>query len=592
MSDNTLFNYLSDPASAPVVDFIEHVIREEKTNRFGVKYFLLEIKKHSDELIKGFTVINHHISIYEHGDEYHYTAELTDVDGDQFRLHVYFNHKSEVTKSPFFEIKNDQGEYIRYVAEQYDKLFIKLAKDTTQPILAQLKSGIKRHIQTLETAYTTLEANACDLSRNISENYEAYITKLDAAYQATLAILPFADETTFYSARANRLEKLKRAFEHQHAIETQARAFETQKSEDDEQSQTSAEPINVISQAEQTVVPIYLDAEINELAERFKQLSEKTDAVEQAKELADIRAKTVGFFLRLDSSTTLASLASLALLQKLDSDTAVKGCDLYNRLLITRNVDGLIYLTNFHHLIEDKHLVYALVKKDDKFLNFVIECGHFDANDPVTVRDINYPSAARYCLDTHTDEAPMAGCLSVLLNQGASCRGLSFFAGQEAAIKGRLGRDFDLSILNEDPVIVQERERMTKAIDKLTKILKPQEARAYRFNSRDILQRRYSALKEKSYQGMDYSRIRRGVITELVEHTEEYERAYELLMLRKEIEKHPVIAKSGKPNGNQQRLFNRAAQLCEEEKAFNRKYYPSGKDVEKEDKNMVDMMMV
>ncbi len=679
MSDNTLFNYLSDRASAPVIDSIENLRREEKTNRSGIRYFLLDMKKCPDEVIKGFTVINHHISVYEHGDEYHYTAELTDVDGDQFRLHVYFNHKGEVTKLPFFEIKNDQDEYIHYAAEQYDKALIKLAKDTTQPIIKELKEGIKRHIQILETAYTTIEAQACDLSRTVSENYEAYINKLDAAYRASLAIIPFADKTSIYTVRANRLEKLKKAFEHQHTIETQTRVFETQKSEDDVQSPTGAEPINPIFQTAPTVIPIYIDIEINELAERFKKLSEKKNEVEQAEELADIRAKTVEFFLRLDSSTTLASLASLALLQKLDSDTAVKGRDLYNRLLITRHVDGLRYLPNFHHLIEDKYLEYALVKKDDKFLNFVIECGDYDINHPITVRGTRYLSAAHYCFDAYTDETPMAACLSVLLNRGGSAslfvpnadglpiayamlsradhslrevmfskfqndsqaianflrelisaleeylvqdpddkkrknnevkrtiakskeqisqlqsglvspRDFSLFAETEAALREHLGKETDINRLDSDPVIVQERERMIKALDKLTKVITPKEARACSLRSREDIKRRYSQLKEKSFQGVEYPKIRREAIAEIVDHRKQYERAYELQMLKKEIQRYPMDAKTGKPGKNQQRLLTRATQLNEETIAFYRKYYPNEKDVEK-GKKMLDMIV-
>lgn len=230
MPQNVLFNYLNDEVSSPIIASIAGVRCRKKISLVKTQYYMLEITEGIGTIINGapqrYTLNSHHVSVYETEDrynplmsKYHYTAEFSDDDEQNYRLHVYFDDNGNTTTAPVFEIRDEAGEYSLIAAEKCHSAFISLAKSSTQPFLDVIKQGLKTHIQTLEATYTRVESEACDLSRNISEEYEAYIDKLDEACQAAQALVPFLRNHQYYEGLVSYFHKLQRSINHQYSIE-------------------------------------------------------------------------------------------------------------------------------------------------------------------------------------------------------------------------------------------------------------------------------------------------------------------------------------------------------------------------------------
>jgi hypothetical protein len=212
------------------------------------------------------------------------------------------------------------------------------------------------------------------------------------------------------------LQQLRRAIERQYSIE-QTSVAETTECEEALPSPTI--DVAPVSQSLQPAQPVSADLEIRQLYSNFTALTQEPDQ-SQSIRLSEISAQMHALFLLIESQHLSVSLSSLSLLQKLHYELHTSNQSLYKRLLAARNVEGMRHLSDFHYLIEDKHLIFALLRRDDAFFEFILECGNFDIDKPVIIKGKEYSSAVLYCFNAHTDAAPMGACLAVLLKHGAS----------------------------------------------------------------------------------------------------------------------------------------------------------------------------
>lgn len=265
------------------------------------------------------------------------------------------------------------------------------------------------------------------MSKDIAKNYQSYIKTLDEVYNVVRELLLFVGHRNFYVGISTWLEKLMFAVKRQHLKEQESAKEQKSAAE----ARIKSEPTDAFVEKEEVVPPASTPSEKNvdlrdtaakeatrceALLARFNSLSKQSDEA-NATHVSEIYADLQGLILEIESEKTTASVASIAELDELHANLNTTAQDLYKRLLAARNIDALRKLANFHFPLEDKHVSFALVMGDDKFLSFLLEYGNFNIHK-ITIGK-NNSTAIRYCFDNVAKRGIVA-CFSVLVKKDIS----------------------------------------------------------------------------------------------------------------------------------------------------------------------------
>ncbi|STX29775.1 coiled-coil-containing protein [Legionella beliardensis] len=140
------------------------------------------------------TLNNHHISVYEKENEkipqlseYHYTANFTDLLGETYSLHVYFNSNDSLTTLPILRRISDS----EIVLTQLNPTLKSLAIEQCSSFISSIRNDLELTIKELEKVYYTIEKQASELSdaKDISKRTE-YLNKLSELKSAAKHLIP------------------------------------------------------------------------------------------------------------------------------------------------------------------------------------------------------------------------------------------------------------------------------------------------------------------------------------------------------------------------------------------------------------------
>ncbi|KTD08088.1 hypothetical protein [Legionella jamestowniensis] len=441
MSKNTLFNFIG-------LHFTKDIFTSECTkvvldrNKEESLYYRLELAPTKVELrdkSQAYKLLNHHISIYETErrdnpqlSQYHYTAYFTNAEGEVFRLHVYFNANDELTMNASFSKEEEIG-YTPIETPRLEDAFINLAITHVRPVIAQLRKKHKETVKQLEVDFAALEKEAAELLQQGKEHTEEYVGILDNICGVLTDLTPLVRHN-LYSKNLHFFQNIQKslAIEPSDIIDVAEKSspFEPTKdnsseSEETNQSSKKGKSIHSTQQSEgkKSRKPINtfmkefrgLDAEMKLLKDLERTL--------QAQKLEDFLSRIQAF--SLTHKQNRQNLTVFAQLQSLYRETQSLGEKVLPTLLFEKKFDLAKQLVSWHHLLDEKYLNLSLQTRNHELLDFILTYGDFNLNNqPVTIKNITYPSAIQVCFDLHSHQSSMGDCLSILLKHGASlCMG-------------------------------------------------------------------------------------------------------------------------------------------------------------------------
>lgn len=445
MAKNTLFNFLfrgEDNIQIP-----SGYLATLDINKEGHHYYRIECPIKARTILSdknnGYELNNHHISIYENEfrdnpklSQYHYTAEFTNVRGEIFRLHAYFNAFDELLPNLSFEKKTD-NDYEEIDSKDLKKQFISLALKHTEPLIKKLRQQHNEAIKTLENLYNECDQNLAkyfdskknDTSEMLALNKEACIILKD--------LIPLVRSSNY--AKALRFHQIAaRSLENQfiqtsdiapsepahtkEQVSSKEEVFPEDSTVSEEEVSTQETALTQINSNPSTkpkhLMIRKLENEISSLKSQLEKLTKASTEI-QVQNIEQLLALTYEISLTYERQITLDNLHEL---QKITRGIQKLGANLLPLLLFNNKLELAASLTSFHHLLHaEKFLTVALQTNNSALLDFILKYGDVDVNhQPVTVRQTPYPSLVHACFNEDDTKHPMSECLSVLIQHGAN----------------------------------------------------------------------------------------------------------------------------------------------------------------------------
>ncbi|KTD19320.1 coiled-coil-containing protein [Legionella lansingensis] len=427
MSKNTLYNFIQQ--YVPSITHVKYL--ELAKDKQQHHYYRLELNQKTPIVLNNYTLLNHHISIYETEvrsnpqlSQYHYTAYFDDGKGSTYRLHVYFNAFDELTRNAAFAIQTENSfEVIE--SKELEESFIGLALQNTEPVINELRKKQATIVNDLETRYAQLEQELAELFETSKENYFLYLQKLEETCSVLQTLIPLVRHSTYNKIHhfLSRSQKTLIAnLAQEESIEDAIAIKPDFGKKELEEATTTPAPSVKKTQSNQSNAD---STAVSEFDKKFKQLVARFDAIKsadaeiQAKDLEDLLARTYEFSLLLSEKD--ATVTNLQNLENLRLNIYRLGEKLLPTLLVKKEFALASQLTSFHYLLKEKHLNWALQTRNPELLDFVLTHGDFNINSQeVHVKEKAYSSAVHACMSCHSDSSPMTDCLSILIKHGAS----------------------------------------------------------------------------------------------------------------------------------------------------------------------------
>lgn len=436
MPHNALFHFIKThrDETMRVLDAIASVV--EDVDRHGASYFRFELPAidttplHNDK--HTYTLRDHHLSVYqtEHShiaelSQYHYTARYLDEAGSLYQLHVYFNADDEMVKGPVFsKIISGAGgsDVVPVPADVLNGFFMSAAKTHSKAIIGSIRTKLNLTIDEYAAIYEHLEFEAFELSKSMKTDLERYLRKLQEMSAILQCIAPLVAHG-HYTSTDQFLQKMIAAIGKQVALRSAEGAAGAGGGALEETEATTVVnhtclTISAHETSKKIIELVVLDERIYELANTYASVNKEDHA---------LLASVIGNILRainellLDESNTTISIDALATLHKLYREVEQEGEKLFQALLHSGNTSALGELSAFYHLINEKHLAFALQTANVNLLDCLLTHGHFSINEQtVTVDAVTYPTAVHFCYEMSSAARPLVDCLAVLLKHNAS----------------------------------------------------------------------------------------------------------------------------------------------------------------------------
>ncbi len=403
-----------------------------KVNSNKTPYYLLvlPIKKNST-LIFGditYTLEEHHISIYEpiiDKSQYHYTAILSTKQGDKFRLHVYFSEKDKLCNKPYLDsMANNEHVEVHLTDAQQDMVIDQAIEECQSPILS-LRRQHGKFIAELEKRYTQSVLKLETLSKNLRQNYEAYVQESEATKQILTELCLYHSGQEY----RNILRLINRTVPLLKPEPTQiAPSIPQPTVEKVQTSNLSTEPVVSVTKTkqEQSHQPQEPSVQKPSLASRIEALETTWNEFIEAYCLDSQNSvkQFLSFNTRIDTlcademnghlDCSAAAIERLEFMMILRMEYAKK---LLTELLLKHDFLKAESLKGFVPLLEKRLLNISLCMGNSNLLNFLLTHGDFAINTHEVADGL---TPVPYCLAKCNGKTSMVQCLEILIKHGAS----------------------------------------------------------------------------------------------------------------------------------------------------------------------------
>ncbi|STY31111.1 coiled-coil-containing protein [Legionella wadsworthii] len=468
MAKNTLFNFISRADNT--IQLPSEYQLALDSNREHRDYYRIECPKINNFILKSkedeYMLDNHHVSIYENENrenpnlsQYHYTAEFINLQGERFRLHVYFNSFDVMLPNISFEKKSLVG-YQKVEKTELEDQLIVLALQHTKPLMQSLRQQHNERIKTLEAQYHVCEEQLSEFFGSKENHVAEELMLAERACSILGELTPLVRSPNYQkllrfhqiSARALHEYQLLEVSspnpsEAEHRKSEVDRSFDAAINESDSIHSQEIEVIEEIAKAPTLQEPstppkekmveniaqtqadtsstnpkaprqnkLYRELQLLNL--QLEKISKESEKV-QAKELESLLAKTYEISLTFERQMKPKDLQQL---QRIRQGIHKVGASLLTSLLFHNQFDLAASLTSFHHLLRaEKYLNVALQTRNSGLLDFILQYGDIDVNhQEVTVRKKQYQSMVHACFYEDRPNQSTNECLSILIKHGAS----------------------------------------------------------------------------------------------------------------------------------------------------------------------------
>ncbi|MDX1836964.1 hypothetical protein DIZ81_04665 [Legionella taurinensis] len=449
MPKNILFSFLSyrkkrNKNSLEHAESINLKQTLDKKNYFLVALPPIDYCLNHNEL--SYTLLKHHVSVYENESQVipqlsqlHYTADFTDLNGDEFRLHVYYDRKDQMVSGPHFSIRVGHNKYRELDVSLVSQELLTLAETSVHAVIVEIREKYLQTYNQLELEYQRLDIQ-CSLLYEEREGKRAeYLAKLKNFIKVThnLALLTshnhYAQKHLFLTRMLKTAEAvMPDAKTSLDAPMTTASNQTSSNPDKNKSSKPNANLVSVSSKAKRnTTVQKKLTQELGEierqvdkLAKQFADLASESlarEGLEYTRRLADLWARCNQYSLEADfllpSQAPISSSQCLSKLQQL-TPSLEKACkEHFLYLLKTKQFAAAKLLQNFYYLLDMNRLCSALEDNNAELLDFILTHGDdlvLD-NQVLILNKKKYTNAVSFCYESNS-----ADCLAVLIKHDAS----------------------------------------------------------------------------------------------------------------------------------------------------------------------------
>lgn len=444
MPQNTLFNFLTYRNGKENTPFKHAMSVTLKKTAESKNYFLIslpQIKCTIAGMNKLFKLTQHHISVYQFESkdqsqlsQLHYTAEFVDEEKNEYRLHVYYDHKDQVVSGPQFCKKT--GDKKSITTTKMNPELLELAETSISNIIVEIREQHLREYNSVERQYRDLDEKFSLYFDKQNVNRDDYLSLLEQLIEATHSMTLLTSH--LYYSRQHRflmrmlemgLQRYSTPRKESLQSPDQMMSFPAVKTTHTptKRAKEKAPSTNKTKEkTDQKKTLAYLNnlkTKINILEGKFSDLLESSDKITKkyARELGDIWSYCNEYLLEIELSLEdLRSADSLECLDKLEklSSRVEKTCQHHFLQLLAKNEFAQTKdLQAFYYLLDINIVCSALQQDNVEMLDFALT--HIDdlalGNQVLIINNKRYNSAVSYCY-----QHGLAGCLAVLVRHNAS----------------------------------------------------------------------------------------------------------------------------------------------------------------------------
>ena len=446
MSKNALYNVINAEIASQLTNIPGAESLFQLTHRLGSKYFLFKLPFEDNMRVGDFTLIEHHLSVYDKPlgkldlkSQTHYTACFKDASYNVYRLHVYFDSNDDLVGRPLLSKLVSDDIYEPVNCQENEEVFLVSARFSTKALFGYLREVQNRLINTHQEEYDVLEKEASLLSQNLVKNKEEYLYKVGRLIETLDQIINYSNSTQIPLGKRTFLVRLRKSVER---LEVTAPVVKSEKLKARGKSEKSKArlkgeievksplalhsnsffPANLSSSGKpnKSRSKLEISEAINALSldfEKCKRLEDKALIRSIEALYSELREKEVG----IDFEYYTASTKDIQELQTLKKgiETLAKG--LLQKLLITGKYEEAKKLNLFYSILPNDIIQLALLLNKANLLNFLIENQIVNINYKYfTIKGVKYSSLVDYCFKESTNKQSKADCLAVLVQHGAS----------------------------------------------------------------------------------------------------------------------------------------------------------------------------
>lgn len=422
MPKNKLYSFIEEEISrgmitSEILDTRNFDFKQDAKNHHYILYHLpcqdlTNIKLENGQF---YQLKSHHFSFFERINdanacmtEGHYTAFFKDKKNRQYRLHVYFDQRDQLTTAPIFSIESNNAYTKLNLNDEFSDILTQFAIDKSYRFMAALRQQHQSVSGTHEQRYFELEAELTQLSMNLTNNHDEYQRKLDEVI-VTLSLLEAYHYNSHYKDLLTLFKSIKSSFSLPHQ--------DTPRKDDDNSTRYVYDILKSPAQKPKKI-------SLKELLS----LAEKSYNAFQS--MAESHADTDALNLFLHFKQTVHE----ALLFAYDKQYFATTTDLQNiqsyiakchaiakkflmRFLLQNQFDSAAKLKEYLHPVPDNLIRMAFQTRNAALIDFLLTNSHFPVN---TFTVENNLSPVLYCYHKNSAKTPMVACLSVLIKHHAS----------------------------------------------------------------------------------------------------------------------------------------------------------------------------
>jgi hypothetical protein len=422
MSKNSLYHLIQIALSSH--DAIPGTVSfSKKTHSLGKNYFMFELPMESKISFDPYTLLNHHISVYEGPinvmdlkSQYHYTAYFADNFGKEYRLHIYYDANDNMVARPFFSEQVANNDFQPAHCEENEEAFKILATRSIQTLVGFFRETQDQQIAKYQAAYDEIEKKADYFSKFLPAKKGQYMQVLDQLIDKIDQIIECSIADRILLGKKNFLTSLKLSVDMMATHQNTANKSSSNLSKKSENNNQIKLPVLKNNSKVFVIKTESLTGILKDLTTRFEQAKQFKDE-EQLGMLTTLFAELKENELALVCDAIKGTLTEIKHLNVIKSNIETSAKKILQQYLMLGLYEKVTQHKIFHHTISSEDTTkLALFLNKPGLLDLLLK------NNIVTIHyknfrinNENYRSLVDYCF-----KKSQVDCLSVLIKQGAS----------------------------------------------------------------------------------------------------------------------------------------------------------------------------